>query len=193
MKYNYKYYNKIAHSYNFTRKFFLFGRNKLINKIININNINSITEIGCGTGYILHKINKLNSNFNLSGIDLSDGMLKIAKKNNSEINFIQEDIFKLNKIDSELIIMSYFLTLFEDTESLLKHLYSIINKNSKIIILDFHSFDNYFYRIFMRKEGVKSIQDIEEAMNEYFKLEEVNTYKSPYLLWKYSISIYSKK
>ena len=68
-----------------------------------------------------------------------------------------------------------------------------VHKNSKIIILDFHSFDNYFYRKFMKKEGVKSIQDIEEIIKNYFQLEEVNTYNSPYLLWKYSISIYSKK
>lgn len=193
MKYNYKYYNKIASSYTFTRKFFLFGKIKLINKIIKFKNVNSITELGCGTGETLCKLHKMNSQLNLTGIDLSEGMLNIAKKQNCIINFKNEDIFKLNKIDSELIIMSYFITLFEDTESILQQLNNIINKNSKIIILDFHSFDNYFYRKFMKKEGVKSIQDIEEIIKNYFQLEEVNTYNSPYLLWKYSISIYSKK
>lgn len=193
MKYNSTYYDKYASIYNFTRKFFLFGKPTLLELISNQENVNSISEIGCGTGEILNNLYNVNSNLKLTGYDLSESMLKIAKKKNKQIEYIKSDIFEIKKINSDIIILSYFITLFDDCEEILNHIKKIINPNSKIYILDFYSFDNYVYNYFMKKQGVKSIENLEINLDKYFNLLEIHKFKSLYKLWTYSISIYQIK
>lgn len=193
MKYNSTYYDKYASIYNFTRKFFLFGKPAILELISNHENVNSITEIGCGTGEILNNLYNVNSNLKLTGFDLSESMLKIAKKQNEQIEYIKSDIFEIKEINSEIIILSYFITLFDDSEKILNHLKKIINPNSKIYILDFYSFDNYVYKYFMKKQGVKSMENLEINLDKYLDLLEIHKFKSLYKLWTYSISIYQIK
>jgi len=114
-------------------------------------------------------------------------MLQIAKKNYPDIKFINEDVFELTHIDDDLIILNYFLTLFDDPELLLSHLNKIISKKSRIIILDFYSFDNPIYAYFMKYQGAKCTLDIINIIEKYFEIEIIKTKKSPYLLWKYGI------
>lgn len=187
MKYNYKYYDQISKSYNFTRKFFLFGYKSLLRYIINQKNITSILDLASGTGKFLADLHKVKPNLKLSGVDLSSNMLQIAKKNYPDIKFINEDVFELTHIDDDLIILNYFLTLFDDPELLLSHLNKIISKKSRIIILDFYSFDNPIYAYFMKYQGAKCTLDIINIIEKYFEIEIIKTKKSPYLLWKYGI------
>lgn len=193
MKYNSTYYDKYASIYNFTRKFFLFGKPTLLELISNQENVNSISEIGCGTGEILNNLYNVNSKLKLTGYDLSESMLKIAEMQNEQIEYIKSDIFDIKEIKSDIIILSYFITLFDDCEEILNHIKKIINPNSKIYMLDFYSFDNYVYNYFMKKQGVKSIENLEINLNKYFNLLEIRKFKSIYKLWTYCISIYQIK
>ena len=53
-----RHYKKDASIYDFNRRFFLFGRNRLINQIAKTVSPSSILEIGCGTGVNLIKLNE---------------------------------------------------------------------------------------------------------------------------------------
>jgi len=54
----------------------------------------SVLEAGCGTGNLAHRF--VASHVDYVGMDLSEDMLAIARKNNSNINFIKEDMRRFN-------------------------------------------------------------------------------------------------
>lgn len=193
MKYNFEYYNKEASKYDFTRKFFLFGEKQLIKLLKEIGGIDSLLEVGCGTGRFLSIIHNEFPEIKLKGIDLSEKMLEIARNKNPSISFELSDYFQLNSINSKFVLLSYFATLFGDSERFFNHLYNITTSHTKIILLDFYSFDSFVYRKFMKNEEVKSILDIRGEIEKYFNIEKENIFRSPYLMWRFSVSVLSKK
>lgn len=70
-------YRNQRHFYDLTRRFFLFGRDELIERI-EINKGDRVLEIGCGTGRNLVILSKLNPEAKFYGLDGSAEMLKTA-------------------------------------------------------------------------------------------------------------------
>lgn len=73
-------------------------------KHLKSNKINSILEIGCGTGNLAKRF--VRTNYDYLGIDLFQEMLDIAMENASKANFLQSDVRKLSlkkKYDCALI------------------------------------------------------------------------------------------
>lgn len=66
--------------YDLTRKFYLLGRDRLINNIA-VNPGDNILEIGCGTGRNLIMLAHKYPETNFYGLDASNAMLAVAQKN----------------------------------------------------------------------------------------------------------------
>jgi SAM-dependent methyltransferase len=67
-------------------------------------NCQSLLEMGCGTGHLASRFIK--NNFTYAGLDLSNDMLVIAKKNNPKAIFIQVEMQNFNlqtKVDAGII------------------------------------------------------------------------------------------
>ncbi len=75
------YYRFHARIYDATRWSFLFGRSELIQKISTFAAPANILEIGCGTGKNLIRLNRHFPQTKLTGLDASESMLKVARKN----------------------------------------------------------------------------------------------------------------
>jgi SAM-dependent methyltransferase len=77
-------------------------------------NCSSLLEIGCGTGHLASHFIK--NNFTYKGLDVSDDMLAIAKRNNPASDFINGDMRNFNlqsKVDACIITgrtISYLLS-----------------------------------------------------------------------------------
>lgn len=87
------------------------------------NKINSIIDIGCGTGS--HDLIFAELGYDISGIDQSKAMLDIAeqrKGNLKNISFIQEnaDTFSLDKKFDSVISLFHVMSYLTDTDLLLK-------------------------------------------------------------------------
>src|SRR5258708_23254430 len=54
----------------------------------------SVLEAGCGTGNLAHQF--IASNMEYVGMDLSDDMLTIARKNNPKVDFVKGDMRNFN-------------------------------------------------------------------------------------------------
>jgi S-adenosylmethionine-diacylgycerolhomoserine-N-methlytransferase len=72
-------YRYQRHIYNVTRKFYLFGRDRLLKRLPAAAGA-SVLEIGCGTGRNLVKLARLAPQARLFGIDVSDEMLVTARR-----------------------------------------------------------------------------------------------------------------
>lgn len=98
---------------------------------------NKILDLGCGMGH--YSTYMYNKGFDVTGIDFSKEMLKIARKNNNHIEFIEADICDLSKLGSKKydgIVIAYVLQHLSKEE--VKRLFGEINNHlqseSKLLV-----------------------------------------------------------
>ena len=94
----------------------------------------SILDIGCGTG--LHDFELANLNYDVTGIDISQDMIEIARevalKTNKRVEFYvnsDQDYITHNKFDT--IISLFHVISYQVTDSQLSKLFELANKNLK--------------------------------------------------------------
>ena len=106
----YKVYDKIAHWYNANRYTGLNEKPYLDIVLANMPANGSLLDIGCGTGKpILEYF--VNNDIQVTGVDASSQMLKIAAANFPAVRFIEQDMRLLNlkqKFDAVIAWNSFF-------------------------------------------------------------------------------------
>ncbi len=112
-----------------------------IGKIYQKDDSFSVLDLGCGTGKFLSDIHKAYSHSSLVGIDMSEDMLKYAKKHSPKATFHKTDLEKNSwpvRGDSFDIVMSLFaLHHLETPERFLERLKSVCTRHTHIFMADF--------------------------------------------------------
>ncbi len=141
-----KMYRWTRHIYDLTRKYYLLGRDHLIQNL-DAQTGQVIVEVGCGTARNLVKISKAYPDAELFGLDASDEMLKTAQKNiegRSNItlrqafsqSFDPKTHFGLNQpIDK--IVFSYSLSIIPPWQESIDHALELLPEGGEIHIVDF--------------------------------------------------------
>ncbi|MFH1118807.1 MAG: glycosyltransferase [Bacteroidota bacterium] len=95
-----------------------------------------VLEIGCGTGYVLNAMKPSTG----KGIDLSPGMIKIAREKYPQLKFEVMDAEQITLQETfDFIIISDTLGYLEDIQAAFNNLKSIVHSESRILI-SYHSF-----------------------------------------------------
>jgi len=94
-----------------------------------------VLELGCSTGQLL---NALNPSYGV-GVDLSDNMVSIAKKNYPNLEFIKGDLEDKNLISSlngkfDYIILSDTIGYLDDCEEAFEGLHQLCTPDTRLII-----------------------------------------------------------
>jgi SAM-dependent methyltransferase len=94
----------------------------------------TILDIGCGTG--LHDFELANLNYDVTGIDISQDMIEIARevalKTNKRVEFFvnsDQDYIANNKFDT--VISLFHVISYQVTDSKMSRLFEVANKNLK--------------------------------------------------------------
>lgn len=124
-------YRRQRYIYDFTRKYYLFGRDKLIGEL-DLKPDAKVVEIGCGTGRNLVKLARRHPGVNFYGLDASREMLKTAERAISQsglssqiqlVHGLAEDLsptmFGLEDLFTDAIF-SYSLSMIPNWEQALK-------------------------------------------------------------------------
>ena len=111
---------------------------KFISKILNKHKVNSLLDVGCGTG--LHLIPLKRAGFDAEGLDLSANMLKEARKKEKNLRLYRKNMtnFKLNKKYGAIICLSSTLIsvpTFETIKKTLRAIHSHLDSNG-VALLD---------------------------------------------------------
>ena len=94
-----------------------------------LDNCSSITELGCGTGWLSSRIKKRFPNIKATGIDLSDSAINRAKQRAENVNFEVDDILTYNKKADMIISMGVLHHIPNHTiNELMAHAISLSNK-----------------------------------------------------------------
>jgi ubiquinone/menaquinone biosynthesis C-methylase UbiE len=136
------------------------GESEFINWAVNKHKTSSgveLLDVACGTGS--HAL-ILKNNFNITGVDINENMLKIAREKVAEANFIQWDMKQLeigSKFDVIICIFSaiHYNTNYTELECTLNNFYNHM-KNGGILIFDLSfNTDNWI-------EGIVSLDTLVE-------------------------------
>lgn len=134
-------YKKIAEYYDYMLKENP-ERKAFFAKIFKENNVNSVLDCACGTGNDLVLFDSLG--IKVTGSDLSDSMLKVAKekikKNNLSIEIVKADFHDLpehfnRKFDAVVCLSNAVNETDIDIDKALKSFKSVLNENG-IIVFD---------------------------------------------------------
>lgn len=108
-----------------------------INDLLNyISKDSRVLDLGCGAGNNAVYLSKLG--FNVTGIDLSESMITIAKNKKSNAKFIQGDVCRLNFKNNSCncIILSYIFCHLsrKDIEKCLSRIHDILMQDGILFI-----------------------------------------------------------
>ncbi len=173
-------------------------------------NAKSLLELGCGTG---KNLENLQTQFDITGIDISAEMLELAKKKISGAEFILGDLrgFDLGK-KFDVIICMYdtlnHLTLFREWEKLFadvnKHLEECglfifdINTQFKLRLISeisplVYSFDDNFLIVEVKKKSNKifnwNLKIFDHQVKNKYKLHEVNIKEASFEINKIKVKL----
>ncbi len=141
-------YKGQRHIYDLTRKYYLFGRDTLIDGL-NAGPGMRVLEVACGTGRNLAKVGKAWPGVRLYGLDISAEMLKNARKalgadaqlgEGDACAFDPDTVFgedALSDAGFDRIVLSYSLSMIPDWEGALAHAASQLAPGGELHIVDF--------------------------------------------------------
>jgi S-adenosylmethionine-diacylgycerolhomoserine-N-methlytransferase len=142
-------YKVTRHIYDASRKFYLLGRDILVQKL-DAKAGEHIIEVGCGTARNIIKMAKKYPQSHFYGIDASDEMLKTARQSllreqlADRVPLIQGlaqtfDPADLLAADTQpdKIVFSYVLSMIPDAPAAIDHALDVLRKGGEIHIVDF--------------------------------------------------------
>lgn len=132
-------FNQIAEKYDFNNNLISFGLHKFVKKIAisKINFSGKCLDLCTGTGDIAGFLDK--NKCEVTGLDFSENMLKIAKSKHPDIEFIEGDCTNLPFADNsfDAVTISFGLRNIEDYNKALDEIYRVLKPNGIFFHLDF--------------------------------------------------------
>lgn len=159
-------------------------------------NVNDILDIACGTGR--HALEMAKRGYNVTGIDISESMLKVAMKKASEqklhINFVKKDMMGLDlkrEFDAAYILFNT-LTLLTRNEDLIKFFNGMNNslRENGLLVIEVGNlwsyiaegnFSNSLSKRDEEKTGIKRHLDVRTIIGLY---NNVYCHKSSIRYWR---------
>ena len=172
-------FDELAPTYS--SKAFSFIKNKrvkFIRKFIDKND--KILEVGCGSGNLLRSIEC----DNISGLDISPGMVKEAKKTCPKGEFVVGDAEKLpfNNNSFDKVIISEVLYYLPNLDKAIHEAFRVLKPNGVLLITSLNKKYNFVRTIVnLFKLGVNdkvsmsyiSLKKLKNILEKDFKIEEV--------------------
>ncbi|HOO81961.1 MAG TPA: class I SAM-dependent methyltransferase [Alphaproteobacteria bacterium] len=142
-------YRWTRHVYDASRKYFLLGRDQLINTL-RLKDGEHVCEVGCGTARNLIKMARRYPKTHFYGLDASDEMLKTARgslkfsglservhvKQSFAQNFDPQELFNLSA-PLDKILFSYALSIIPPWQDSIDHAVQLLATGGEIHIVDF--------------------------------------------------------
>lgn len=141
----------------------------------------SILEIGCGAGKNISQIAKLNKNWDCTGVDISDEMIKFCDNEYKKIKNVKFDVLnveksKLNK-KYDFVILLGVVGYFSNNKKAFKNINSMVKEGGNLYFTYGNKFSlfrhlRYFLVGLLNNKKIKSIYD--KANNREFNVKKIH-------------------
>ena len=132
-----------------------------------------VLDLGCGTGLELEEYFNLNPDANVTGIDLSEAMLKSLKEKfpNKSINLVLGSYFDVpcgeNKYDAAVSVESLHHFPAEQKETVYRKLFAALKENGRFVLTDYFAESEE-----LEKEYFRNLKQLKEEQglsgNEFY-------------------------
>ena len=140
-------YRRQRHIYDFTRKYYLFGRDRLIGRLA-LGPSETLVEVGCGTARNLIAIARRYPGARLFGVDASEAMLETARAAVSRAGLdhrivlaqgLAEDLspIRLGVESFDRVMFSYSLSMIPDWQAALAAGFAALSPAGTLHVVDF--------------------------------------------------------
>ncbi len=103
----------------------------------------NVLDVCCGTGHQLKILGK--HGFRVTGIDLSDQMIKVSEKGQQNVNCVKGDATNMPFDDDSFEMVMITLALHENTaetaKKILNEMFRVVTPEGKIILVDYELSD----------------------------------------------------
>ncbi|MFN0069570.1 MAG: class I SAM-dependent methyltransferase [Limisphaerales bacterium] len=162
-----RYYSLHARIYDTTRWSFLFGRSAILDLAVAGGPPRRILEIGCGTGVNLRRLAREFPLAELTGLDGSADMLRVARRNLAAVGHrltLREGFYTgpLRPTPApDLILFSYCLTMIHPGwEQVIEAAVGDLAPGGRLAVVDFHGSDAAWFRRWMGVNHVRMERDL---------------------------------
>ena len=142
-------YRVQRHFYDLTRKYYLFGRDRLLTRM-DVMPGQRVLELGCGTARNLIKLARIHPDARLYGLDASEPMLDTAREKIERRGFSQRIVLKHELAEQmtpqvtfglsqsfDVTFFSYTLSMIPTWREALRAAYAGLKPGGKLHIVDF--------------------------------------------------------
>jgi S-adenosylmethionine-diacylgycerolhomoserine-N-methlytransferase len=142
-------YHLQRHFYDFTRKYYLLGRDQLLREM-DVQPGDTVLEIGCGTGRNLVILAKRHPEAHFFGLDASADMLEMADakidsarlRNITLANVLADEFYYVNTFEMtdrfDKIFFSYSISMIPDWPAAIDNALSNLKPGGELFIVDFY-------------------------------------------------------
>ncbi len=126
-----------------------------------------ILDLGCGSGILVKKL--VDSGGKVSGIDFSETMINIAKKNNPTVNFTVGEIERTPYKDRyfDLVVSGLVMHYVKDLQLVFREVERILNDRGVFVFTMHHPFNEVMELTFLESES-----EFKVAISPYFHNEQ---------------------
>ncbi len=151
----------------------------------------NILDMGCGTGQLLQELGVIfhNQSMHLTGVDYSRGMLKIARQENPDINFIHSDVLDFSVTERyDLIIASHTLPYYEDQATALRRMVDQLKPGGTLLVANASANNLYdqlcllMIKITTGSAHYPSIQEMRAMVDQFMPDVSISTVKTAWFV-----------
>jgi demethylmenaquinone methyltransferase / 2-methoxy-6-polyprenyl-1,4-benzoquinol methylase len=160
-------FNSIAYRYDFLNRFLSAGidiwwRKKAINQLRK-NAPKNILDVATGTGDVAILTYRLLKPDNITGIDISEGMLQLGRKKLEKLGLDKHiqllagdsEVIRFNDNSFDAITVAFGVRNFQNLEKGLKEMYRVLQPGGKLVVLEFSKanagFLSFLFNFYMNK------------------------------------------
>lgn len=142
-------------------------------------NQGKLLDIGTGPGRLLYKINKLNPQLELYGLDISESMLEIAKRNLQEIKNVELTVGNISKTNYssnlfDCIVSTGSFYNWDNPVEGLNEIYRLLKKGKRAYIFE-STKDNDRELLRSRlRDNLKGYNFIHKRLSKYFLMKQLS-------------------
>jgi S-adenosylmethionine-diacylgycerolhomoserine-N-methlytransferase len=184
------YYALHAKIYDATRWSFLFGRERILQRIAAIESPKRILEVGCGTGRNLLSLRRLFPLAEITGVDLSSDMLEVAQEKVRSVSLLQQSYEAPISGDFDLVLASYALSMFNPGwEKAIQTASLELRQGGLMSVVDFSHTSSAMFRRWMGVNHVRMEGHLWPLLRSSF-IPLTDSHHAAYAgLWRYGMFI----
>lgn len=183
------YYALHSRIYDATRWSFLFGRDAIIRRAAGFIRPQRILEVGCGTGRNLLSLQRSFPDAEITGLDLSADMLRIARQKTTGVRLLQR-AYDEPAGGFDLILCSYALSMFNPGwETAIETASADLNPGGIIAVVDFYHTETTWFENWMRRNHVRMQGHLWPSLRHHFMTLSDTRHPAYLGLWHYGMYI----